>query len=158
MLEVAFHSVGTFLSGLPFTGATWFVLATLAFFIFLFARANKNPASPVKWEHLLIDSNNDRASPYKVGYLIGVIVSTWIVLTFVDSGKLTFDILGTYLTYLLGGAGVNSFAKSRSEQIAYADQLDPTMQRASYRPSVRTQRTVVDVDQELGELPPEIRP
>ena len=105
------NSVTEFFSALPFTGATWFVLATLAFFIWIFVKADGKPGSPVQWEHLIIDSNNDRTSPYKVGYLIGLIVATWIILTLTDDGKLDFDMFGVYLTYLLGGAGVNSFVK-----------------------------------------------
>lgn len=97
---------------IPFSFATWFVIFALGFFIWLFAKASQNPTSIVSWEHLIVDSVNDRASPYKLGYLVGVIVSTWIVITFADGGKLSFDILGTYLTFLLGGAGVNSYFKN----------------------------------------------
>lgn len=48
-----------------------------------------------------------------MGYLIGVIVSTWIVIRFADREVLNFDILGMYLTYLVTGAAVNSFVTSR---------------------------------------------
>ena len=105
------NSVTSFFEALPFSGATWFVLATLAFFVWLFVKADSKPGSPVQWEHLIIDSNNDRTSPYKVGYLVGLIVGTWIILTLTDGGELDFDMFGVYLTYLLGGAGVNSFVK-----------------------------------------------
>lgn len=105
------NAITSFFSSLPFSGATWFVLATLAFFIWLFVRADRTPGSPVQWEHLIIDSGNDRTSPYKVGYLVGLIVGTWIILTLTDGGELDFDMFGVYLTYLLGGAGVNSFVK-----------------------------------------------
>lgn len=113
-----------FFNALPFSVATWFVLATLIFFVWLFVRASKNPSNPIKWEHLIIDSNNDRASPYKVGYLIGLIVGTWTIVTLIDHDKLTFDMFGLYLTYLLGGAGVNSFVKQQSDaqRMAYNDQ------------------------------------
>lgn len=121
-----FETILTTLTGMasliPFTAATWFVLATLGFFIWLFAKASRDPKSPVKWEHLIIDSNNDRASPYKMGYLIGLIVGTWIVMTYTDRDKLTFDIFGMYLTYLLGGSSWNSFIKSKTEGAA-----DPTI-------------------------------
>lgn len=97
----------------PFSGATWFVIFTLGFFVWLFAKANKSVSSVVNWEHLIIDSQNDRASPYKVGYLVGVIVSTWIVIKISDAGNLSLDIFGAYLTFLLGGAGINSFTKAK---------------------------------------------
>lgn len=117
------NAISTFFSSLPFSGATWFVLATLAFFIWLFVRADRTPGSPVQWEHLIIDSNNDRTSPYKVGYLVGLIVGTWIILTLTDGGELDFDMFGVYLTYLLGGAGVNSFVKRNDSRGRY-DQYD----------------------------------
>lgn len=102
---------------IPFSGATWFVLATLGFFVWLFSKASRDPKSPVKWEHLIVDSNNDRASPYKVGFLIGVIVGTWIIVRWADKGTLGFDMLGTYLTYLVTGAGMNSFIKAKQPPI-----------------------------------------
>ena len=110
-LDFIMNSITLFLASIPFSAATWFVLATLIFFVWLFAKASKSVHSPVMWEHLIVDSSNNRASPYKVGYLVGLIVATWIVVALMDKDKLTFDIFGTYLTYLLGGAGVNSFVK-----------------------------------------------
>ena len=128
MFETILATFARMESMIPFTAATWFVLATLGFFVWLFAKASRDPNSPVKWEHLIIDSNNDRASPYKMGYLIGLIIGTWIVLTFTDRDKLTFDIFGLYLTYLLGGSSWNSFIKSKSEGTVdpAAPSTDPT--------------------------------
>jgi hypothetical protein len=116
--------ISTFFAAIPFSTSTWFVLLTLGFFVWLFAKASRTPNNIVNWEHLIVDSSNDRASPYKLGYLIGLIVSTWIVIQFADKGTLSFDILGTYLTFLLGGAGVNSFTKSK-ESIATATTPPP---------------------------------
>ncbi len=122
------NSITSFFEALPFSGATWFVLGTLAFFIWLFVKADSKPDSPVQWEHLIIDSSNDRTSPYKVGYLVGLIVGTWIILTLTDGGDLDFDMFGVYLTYLLGGAGVNSFVKrgerNRHEEYDRYDQYN----------------------------------
>lgn len=111
MFEAFWQGILAFFAAIPFTSATWFVVSTLAFFVWVFAKANNDKTSPVRWEHLVVDSHNDRASPYKTGYLVGLIVSTWIVLTFADKDKLTYDIFGIYLTYLLGGAGWNSMVK-----------------------------------------------
>lgn len=110
-MDIIMNSITAFFAAIPFSAATWFVLATLVFFVWLFAKASKSKHSPVMWEHLIVDSNNNRASPYKLGYLVGLIVSTWIIVALMDKDKLTFDMFGTYLTYLLGGAGVNSFVK-----------------------------------------------
>lgn len=51
-----------------------------------------------------------------MAYLIGVIVSTWIVIRFADKSEVNFDILGMYLTYLVTGAGVNSSIKIKEQQ------------------------------------------
>ena len=115
-MEAFFVKIGALFSAIPFSLATWFVLATLWFFIMLFARASRHPTSLVNWEHLLLDSTTNRASVYKVSFIVGVIVSTWIIITFADGGKLTFDIFGVYLAFLLGGAGLNSFSRKTSAQ------------------------------------------
>lgn len=104
------------LQAAPFTRATWFTIATLMFFVWIFAKASKDPLNPIKWEHMIVDSDNDRASPYKVGYLIGLIVGTWIVVRLADTSALTYDVFGMYLTYLLGGAGVNSFTRLKNRK------------------------------------------
>lgn len=111
VMELIVSKIAATFAAIPFSGATWFVLLTLTFFVWLFARAQADEKNPVYWEHLIIDSHNNRASPYKVGYLVGIIVSTWIIIQFSDKDKLTFDILGTYLAFLVGGAGINSFTK-----------------------------------------------
>ena len=99
------------IAAVPFSGATWFILFILGFFVRLFYIGNKDPKSPVQWEQLIIDSSNNRASPYKLGYLIGLIVGTWIVVTLTDKNLMNVAIFSTYLTYLLGGAGANMYAK-----------------------------------------------
>lgn len=104
-------------TSVPFSGATWMVLALLGFFVWLFKKADADPDSPIQWEHLIVDSETNRASPYKLGYLLGLIVATWIVIRFVDAGTLNWDIFGGYLMYLLGGAGVSTW-KSTSENKA----------------------------------------
>lgn len=114
MLTAMLTHVGSVVSMIPFTAPTWFVIAILAGFVWLFAKGSRDPNNPILWEHLIIDSSNNRASPYKLGFLIGLIISTWIVLTFADKDKLTYDIFGMYLTYLLGGAGWNSISKNKN--------------------------------------------
>lgn len=118
MLTSLITHMSAVFAAIPFTAATWFVIMILAGLVVLFARSSRDPKSPIQWEHLIIDSTNERASPYKLGFLIGMIVSTWLVLTFADQGKLTYDIFGMYLTYLLGGAGWNSLMKTKGAEAA----------------------------------------
>lgn len=129
MFETVLAKMAAFYNAIPFSAATWSVIITLMVFLWLFSKASRDPKSPIKWEHLIVDSQNDRASPYKLGFMLGMIVSTWIVVNFADKDKLTFDIFGMYLTYLLGGAGFNSFMKSKGIENLPADPVeDPTKQ------------------------------
>lgn len=120
MFEATMSMISTGFAAIPFTAASWAVIGTLILFVWLFGKASRDPNSPIKWEHLIVDSQNDRASPYKMGFLVGGLVGTWIVVTLTDKDKLTFDIFGLYLTYLLGGAGFNSFLKSKTETATIA--------------------------------------
>lgn len=120
MIDNFVTSLGSIFQAFPFTASTWFVLGILAFFIWLFSIANKSPNSPVNWEHMIVDTSSNRTSPYKLGYLIGLIVGTWIVVTLTDQSTLTYDIFGLYLTYLLGGAGWNAFIKSKESSASKA--------------------------------------
>lgn len=125
MVEAAVTKVVGIIGAIPFTGATWIVLAMLAFFMWLFSKANHDPKSRISWEDLIVDSATERASPYKLGFLVGVIVSTWIAISFADSNRLTFDILGVYLTFLVGGVGVNVLAKRAVAKIADSNPVEP---------------------------------
>lgn len=118
----------------PFSSATWVVLAVLGFFVWLFRKAHNDPNSPIEWEHLIISSETNRADPYKLGYLVGLIVASWIVIRFMDGDKLTWDIFGGYLMYLLGGAGVATW-KSTAENKA---SIVATGTRPGLAPSVPT--------------------
>lgn len=113
MFDMVLSKIAAVYNLIPFSAATWSVIGTLFVFVWLFSKASRDPNSPIMWEHLIVDTQNDRASPYKLGYLLGMIVSTWIVVNFADRDKLTFDIFGLYLTYLLGGASWSSFMKTK---------------------------------------------
>src|SRR3972149_11556006 len=100
MFDTILKHITSFFAVIPFTGPTWFVLFVLSFFVWLFSQANKDPKSPIQWEHLIIDASTNRASPYKLGYLIGLIVATWIVVILLDKDKLGLDMFAGYLAYL----------------------------------------------------------
>lgn len=115
--QLFYSNILTMFALLPFTGATWLVIFIMGFFTWLFMRASRDPKSRLNWEDLIIDQSTSKASPYKLGFLIGVVVSTWVTITHVDSGKLTYDLYGIYLTYLIGGAGLNSWLKKGNDNV-----------------------------------------
>lgn len=126
MLDTIIHHTLALISAIPFSGATWFVIFTLGFFMWLFKKANQDPINPIQWEHLIIDSASNRTSPYKLGYLVGLIVATWVVVTITDKDKLTLDIFGAYLAYLVGGVGVSAYAKKELNQPTSGDTTPPS--------------------------------
>lgn len=98
---------------LPFSSTTWIVLFVLLFMVYVIRRASKDEKSPLDWQDLFVDTNTNKLSPYRVGFFVGMIISTWTVMTLVDQHQLGVDIFGIYLTYLLGGASWNSWVKSK---------------------------------------------
>ncbi len=101
----------TDLSGV--SAATWMIIAIVVGVVWLFSKANNDPASPIRWEDLIITSTTNKASPYKVGYMIGVIVSTWVIVQYAIGYKLTIDLFATYLMFLIGGIGWISFINGK---------------------------------------------
>ena len=105
------------------------VLMLFVGIFYVLNKASKNPTSPIHWHHLIIDSKTNRSSAYKLGYIIGVVVSTWIVLTLATKGTLSYDVLGIYLSYLIGGVFIQSKDKrapshvsARSADYAYYEE------------------------------------
>lgn len=98
---------------IPFSSATWLVLGVLSFFIWLFAKADRDPKSAINWEDLFLDPDTIKVSPYKLGYMVGMIVGTWVVVNFADGHKLTWDILSGYFAYLVGASWAAASTKPK---------------------------------------------
>jgi len=113
MFKTIFQSIWTALTTGPFTGATWLVLGIIGFIIWVFAKASKDPKSPINWEDMVIDNTTQKTSPYKLGYLIGIIVSTWVIIDMENRATLTFDMFGLYLAFLVGGVGVTNYVSNK---------------------------------------------
>lgn len=112
MLDKILAGFSKIWAAIPFSSATWFVLGIILFFVWLFSKAQKDPKSPIDWEDMIIDDATGKTSPYKLGYLVGVILVTWLIAMLGE--KITLDILTACLTFLLGGAGWNAWLKSKT--------------------------------------------
>ena len=96
-----------------FSVATSFLLVLFFVVVVLFNRAHKNPEMNVRWEDLVVDTKTLRVNPYKFGYVIGVVVGTWVVVTLTTGGTISWDMMIGYFAFLLGGSGWNSYIKGR---------------------------------------------
>ena len=108
------ETILSIISAIPFSGSTWFILFNMMFFVGLFIHASHDPSNRIDWEDLILETKSGKASPYKLGYLVGIVIATWIVIKLADGNNLGLDIFGAYLAYLLGGAGFNSYIKNQS--------------------------------------------
>ena len=115
MMDQFFVLVERIWAALPFSAATWGVIITLCVTFYIFIKASKDANSPVRWEDLIINHDTSRADPYRVAYLVGVFVATWIVISLADKSALSFDIFGLYLAYLLGGASWSGYIQNKRD-------------------------------------------
>lgn len=125
-LDSVLSAVERIIGVLPFSGATWIVVALITFVIVIISKADTEGS--IVWEDLIVDQEQDSISPYKLGFLIGIIVSTWIVIDAADKGALQESVLMLYMSYLLGGAGWSEFINKRHQQIqrrGYDHEKDP---------------------------------
>lgn len=106
------------INAIPFKNTTWLMIIMLVFFLWIFGKAHKNPASYLEWEDLIIDAETQRASPYRLGFLLGMMVSTWYVITSADRGTLSTESLLSYLGFLLGGSSWSQFMKTKGSDIS----------------------------------------
>ena len=96
-----------------FSPATWFLLIAFLVMVSAITRAHLNPKSRLDWEDLLLDEHTFKMSLIKLGQMIGIIVSTWVVIDIVDTKhSIGVEILLAYLAFLLGGYGISTFYKS----------------------------------------------
>ena len=87
---------------------TYVLFALLAVLALWFARDLRKPGTIASLMDLVTEPLRGRLSAAKIGQLVGLIVSTWIVIKLTISGTLTYDIFGMYLLYV---AGVDLYGK-----------------------------------------------
>lgn len=96
------------------------VLSTRTFWIFLiilvvlvaFWRAQKR--GELKWTDMITAPGSSKLSLSKVGQSIGIVISSWAIIIMVDKDKLSSEIFGVWLAFLLGGAGWSSYLKAKN--------------------------------------------
>ena len=95
-----------------------FLLAAIAFFMYIFWKAQRNKR--LDWVDL-ITKDGLRVSLTKILNLVGGFVGTWIVVQMTVAGDMTWDILAVYLAYVASVEGFSKFitAKYRSDDSPY---------------------------------------
>ena len=88
--------------------AIFLVILGMAFY-----QAHKRTKDPIDWIDMLLDKNSNRVSISKVGQFVGLIVSSWVVISMASSNNLNYDIFGIYLAFSLGGAMFSTFVKGK---------------------------------------------
>lgn len=81
------------------------LLVVLAAWLVFHLRKPETRATPLD---LITTPDTGRLSAAKVGQLVGLIVSTWVIITLTTKDSLSLDLFLCYLTYV---AGVDLFGK-----------------------------------------------
>lgn len=76
-------------------------------------KASKDPNSPVSWDDFIVDPETNKASVYRLGYLFGGMISSWVICSLTLSDRLTGELLLIYLTYLIGGASWSAYLNNK---------------------------------------------
>ena len=91
----------------------FFLASLFAIAIYLLFKAAHRDEQAVDWVDLIIEPTTGKLSTTKLGHLVGLIISSWAVVSLTDSDKLTYDIFGLYLAYAGGTAGWSSYLKAK---------------------------------------------
>jgi hypothetical protein len=86
----------------------------LVVFIVLWAFWRAQSRGELKWTDMITAPGTNKLSISKVGQAIGIVISSWAIIIMTDNNKLSSEIFGVWLAFLLGGAGWSSYLKSRN--------------------------------------------
>ena len=90
-------------------------------FSVLFFFEHRNSKSPITFSDLLVDSKTKKVSNTKLGQLLGIIFSSWVVLYFaqkMNAEQITTMfpwIFGTWLTFLTASQGIKTYMGSKDK-------------------------------------------
>lgn len=95
------------------TRTFWLFLAVV---IILWAFWRAQSRGELKWTDMITAPGTDKLSLSKVGQAIGIVISSWAIIIMVDKDKLSSEIFGVWLAFLLGGAGWSSYLKAKGSR------------------------------------------
>jgi hypothetical protein len=113
-----------FLASWTFEGITFGVF--LLVFVWLLARLHNSNSSAFLIDGLLVDDRG-KSSVSKLGELVALIVSTWVVVHMSIGNELTFDIFTAYLAVWAANRGLRHFINSK-----YSSKNEPSDQSRPY--------------------------
>ncbi len=90
-----------------------FLLTVIAFFVYLFWKAQKN--NRLDWVDI-ITRDGRFVSLTKILNLLGGFVGTWVVVQITIAGDMTWDILAVYLAYVASIEGFSKFVSAKYSQ------------------------------------------
>ena len=75
---------------------------------------NAHKSKTNDWSDLLTQNGPDnKVSLTKVMQLVGLFISSWVIIHLTIFGKITYDIFGMYLAYVGGSEGFSKYLKAK---------------------------------------------
>lgn len=102
---------GTF-SGLSLSSQMLFLFVVAVCLAYLAFKASHREENALDWVDFITDQNG-KLSASKLSQMIGLIISSWVVVVLADKGSISFDIFGLYLAFAAGTAGWSSYLKAK---------------------------------------------
>lgn len=103
------------------------LVAFLVIFGIVFARASMNPKSKLDWLDMLLDSDTRKLSLAKLGNFMGIALSSWMMIYFVqvkESYSMFPSLFMAWLAFLGGVYTLNNFIKSRNKKDSEEPEAD----------------------------------
>lgn len=100
-------------SGMRLSSQMAFLICLSAVVGYLVFKASHREENAIDWVDFITDPRNGNLSLSKLGHLTGIVISSWVIVSMSDDGKMTFDIFGLYLAFAGGTAGWSSYLKAK---------------------------------------------
>jgi hypothetical protein len=93
------------------------IVAIFVFFSFVLSRIVNAVENPLQWWHFISTraaDGNQYADIDKLGKIVGIVVSSFIVLLMTHHDKMDAVVLGVYLAFVGGIAGYSAYLRAKS--------------------------------------------